>query len=67
LGNGVNKTVRAFAVSGRELYVGGDFTGVYGVSASHVAKWDGTTWTALGSGVNGNVHALALSGGALYV
>ena len=68
----VNGTVYALAVSGNDLYVGGEFTRVGGVSANNVAKWDGTNWSALGSGVEngGNltrVYALAVSGTDLYV
>src|SRR5207237_8615636 len=31
-----------------------------------IAKWDGSSWTALGSGVNYAVYALAVSGSDLY-
>ena len=58
LGPGVNGAVNALAVSGTNLYVGGQFTSAGGISASNVAKWDGNTWSALGSGVNGSVGAL---------
>src|SRR5207302_484139 len=34
---------------------------------NYVAKWDGTSWSALGSGMNDAVHALAVSGSDLYV
>ena len=65
--------------NGPALYVGGDFTTAGGVPANRIAKWDGSSWSALGSGVAGNsspygdpsVHALAVfddgSGPALYV
>ena len=33
-----------------DLYAGGSFTVAGGVSANHVAKWDGASWSALGSG-----------------
>jgi hypothetical protein len=49
------------------LYVGGDFTIIGDTFANHVAKWDGTHWSALGSGVVGSVGALAMSGSNLYV
>jgi trimeric autotransporter adhesin len=76
--NGVNSTVRALAVyddgTGPALYVGGDFTTAGGISASRIAKWDGTSWSAQGSptnGVNSGVWALAVyddgTGPALYV
>ena len=39
--------------SGPALYAGGNFNGMGGVAANNVAKWDGSSWTALGSGVVG--------------
>ena len=44
-------TALAVDASGN-LYAGGDFTTAGGVSANHIAKWDGTNWSALGSGMN---------------
>ena len=58
------------------VYVVGDFdeTGLYttpGPSASYVAKWNGTAWSALGTGLQAQffttTSALAFVGGALYV
>jgi hypothetical protein len=47
--------------------VGGAFTTAGGVVANHIAKWDGTTWSALGAGIDGAVFAMALDGaGNLY-
>jgi uncharacterized protein (TIGR03437 family) len=59
--------VNAIAVSGSNVYLGGTFTTAGGVSASNVAKWDGSTWSALRGGVNGNVRALAVRQSAVYV
>ncbi|MEM7052943.1 MAG: hypothetical protein AAF446_00200, partial [Pseudomonadota bacterium] len=64
LGNGVTGfngfngfSVRALAVMGTDLYVGGDFTEAGGSTASRIAVYDTTQpgdagWSALGSGVN---------------
>ena len=50
------------------VYIAGSFTAVNSVSASNIAKWDGTSWSALGSGTNGTVYALAFDKfGNLYV
>ncbi len=44
-----------------------------GGSASHIARWDGSAWSALGSGITGAVLVFALfshddgAGPALYV
>ncbi len=57
--------------SGPALYVGGSFEIAGGTPASRIAKWDGTSWSALGSGVSSSVQALAVfddgNGDALYV
>jgi hypothetical protein len=66
--------IYAMAVSGSNLYVGGLFTTADGSDATLVAKWNGSTWSALGEGVQGDsyndgsyVSALAVSGSDLYV
>lgn len=55
---------------GPALYAGGTFTNAGGVAANHVAKWDGSSWSALGSGMDDDVHALTVfddrGGPALY-
>jgi hypothetical protein len=71
-GNGMSHPVFALAVSGTDIYVGGDFTAAGNVAANRVAKFDTTTnaWSKLGTvgnGVNGRVRALAVNGGALFV
>jgi hypothetical protein len=81
-GIGVNGIVRALAVfddgTGPALYIGGDFATAGGVTVNRIAKWDGSTFTALagpgGAGVNisstSRVNALSVfddgSGPALY-
>lgn len=55
-GGAPNGEVHSLAVhddgSGQALYASGDFTSVGGKSASRIAKWNGTSWSALGSGLN---------------
>ena len=51
-------SVRSFLSDGGALYIGGFFTRVGGVSADNVARWDGTSWSALGAGVPSSVQAL---------
>ena len=67
LGLGLNNTVFALTISGGNLYAGGFFTmatnaGPVGISASHIAEWNGSSWSALGIGLNSTVLALATLG-----
>ena len=63
----VTPIVRAIAVSGTNVFAGGTFTTAGGVSVSNIAKWDGTSWSALGTGVDGTVNALAAIGSDVFV
>ena len=69
--SGSSPAVYALAVSGSDLYVGGQFTTAGGLTANNIAKWNGTAWstlgTGLGAGVDQPVAALAVSGNNLYV
>jgi hypothetical protein len=58
--------VSALAVSGGTLYAGGVFTTAGGSTATNIAQWNGSSWSALGSGMNNQVLALAVSGSTLY-
>ena len=64
-----NTSIFALAVSGTDVYVGGDFDHAGDVSANRIAKWDSVThkWSALGSGVNSRVLAIAASADDVYV
>ena len=73
-GSGMNAPVHDLVVfddgSGPALYAAGNFTTAGGVPCSHVAKWDGASWSPLGAGTGGSVNVLAVfddgSGPALY-
>ncbi len=71
LGAGMNNSVWALAVSGSDVYAGGDFTmatntGGVTIAANLIAKWDGSSWSALGAGMNQRVSALAVMGSDIY-
>ncbi len=44
--------------SGPALYAGGQFNSAGGQAANHVARWDGSGWSALGQGLNSWVFTL---------
>jgi hypothetical protein len=61
-----NSFVIALAVSGSDLYAGGDFTTAGGTTVNRIAKWNGSAWSALGTGMNASVYELVVSGSDLY-
>jgi hypothetical protein len=69
LSSEVYVSVNTIAVSGSDIYVGGGFTTVDTVVANNIAKWDGTSWSALGNGngLNSSILAIAVSGNDVYV
>lgn len=72
LGQGVSNgssssSVTAIAVVGGDVYVAGNFTHAGGVPASRIARWNGSSWSALGSGVNASVQELRAMGTDLIV
>ena len=66
LGASNSYSVNALAVCGTDLYAAGDFRIAGGLLWNRIAKWDGSTWSALGSGMNNTVRALAVSGTEMY-
>jgi hypothetical protein len=59
-------SINTMAVYAGHLYVGGGFRLVDGAPGDYIARWNGSTWTALGSGVNGEIRALAVLGNNLF-
>lgn len=75
-GRGIKKgAIRAFALIDNNLYVGGSFANANDVSGtSGIARWDGSSWSALGGGVKDAgvypstaVASFTVSGDNLYV
>lgn len=68
MGSGLNLIGWVIAVSGSDVYVGGQFTNAGGnPNADYIARWDGSTWNALGTGLTSNVIGMTISGSDLYV
>jgi hypothetical protein len=69
-GNGADGRIAAVLVDGDQVYVGGDFTHIGGISANGIARWDGRRWRALGNahgdGMRARVTALAMYQGQLH-
>ena len=64
---GANNDVFCIVFHGGNMYVGGHFTAIQGTLANRIAKWDGSTWSALGMGLNSKVADIAFDGsGNLY-
>ena len=62
-------SVNSILVYNGDLYAGGQFDTAGGMPANNIAKWDGTSWSALGLGLPGYnyiVLTLAVYNGALY-
>ena len=75
LNQGVSGNVMALAVSGNNVYVGGEFQNICADSlcllntlrVNGIAKWDGAAWSKVKNGVKGNVRAIAVSNDEVYV
>jgi YVTN family beta-propeller protein len=72
LDKGLNNSVSWIEKQGTDLYMTGDFTdvGAGGTPVSglnHIAKWNGTTWSALDKGLDDSAFAIAVSGSDVYV
>jgi len=63
--------VQAFTISGSDIYVGGCFANVSGLSESvdNIAKWNtsDSKWLGMNGGMNGIVNAVLVRGANVYV
>lgn len=63
----MNAEIRALATDANgNVYAGGAFTAVGDTSLNHIARWDGSQWSAVGAGRDDGVFALVVDGSALY-
>jgi trimeric autotransporter adhesin len=74
VGKGVDGEVKDICAVGKDIYVCGDFSYVNkgkndeGIEAYQIAKWNGTTWSALApKTVDRQIYALATDGKDLYI
>src|SRR3954464_15274206 len=49
------------------IYAAGHFFNCGGVPVNHIAKWDGSNWSALGNGTDLDVYSVAIYNGELYI
>jgi chitodextrinase len=76
-GGAVDDFVRSLASSGTDVYVGSDSLDIGGLArADHVARWNGTAWSALGGNAANNngwlpasafINGLVASGSDVFV
>ncbi|WP_170266836.1 immunoglobulin domain-containing protein [Brevifollis gellanilyticus] len=71
LPGGTNGAVNKILFVGPDLYVGGTFTTAGTTTVNNIAKWNGTTWSALGTGIAGGfapaVSDMTQFNGQVYV
>ena len=62
-------SIRAIAVSGTDVYIGGFFSQAGGIPANNIARWSTTThqWDAMHAGISGQIYAIVPHGNYIYV
>lgn len=61
LSQGQPGVIRAITSHGTDVYVGGSFTVAGNISATNIARWNGTAWEPLDGGLFGGPGAIVLS------
>ena len=63
MGSGIDTGVaNALTVYNSQLYVGGKFPTIGGITVNNIAAWSGTNWSYMGTGVNDTVCSLSTFG-----
>lgn len=66
--SGINGIVRSVGVGDTSIFAGGNFVQAGSLNVLDVARWDGTSWSALGNGISsGDVNRVAVNGTDVYV
>jgi hypothetical protein len=64
---GTDGEIKAIAIPGVDIYIGGTFSVLGNIYAKNIAHWNGSEWSALSTGTDASVNALAVDGaGNLY-
>jgi trimeric autotransporter adhesin len=62
----LNDAVRALLVTNGMIYAAGNFSNAGTQALSHIAMWDGVSWSSVGEGIRGTtVYSLAWNGSSL--
>lgn len=67
---GADSKINCLEIYNNELYAGGSFVSMNGLSVSRIAKWNGTSWSGVGGGIHGGmeeVTCMAVYHNQLYV
>lgn len=67
LGDGANAQVNTVAFYNGNIYAGGVFNTIGGISVNKIAMWNGTSWQPLLDGVNGVVEVMTVYNNELIV
>lgn len=67
MGNGSVRFVEAFAGDGTNIYASSIFDLLSLGYREEIAKWDGSSWTAIEGEINGRVYSLCYVGSTLFV
>lgn len=63
----INGEIYAIQIFENQLYIGGSFTEIDGISMSYISKWNGSNWNSIQNGTNSYVNCFAIFQSQLYV